>query len=184
MEQTKVTEENREDFFRKAYLVQTFSKSDLFSIEKYNQYPIVAIDSCGWHYESLFPDIKIIKIESIETVKEFNLDKTQFDKLFNNVSLIKFPDECVLLLDHCPRIFKYRTENEMKGILKNLLESTNAKFCLARFVTATLGDNRLTDRFSNLIQIIPENYIVSSFVFNSRTFSFEIKRKETNASTN
>jgi hypothetical protein len=175
MEQTKVTDQNRSDFFKATHVVQTFHKNDLINIAAFGSKKVIAIDSCGWHYENHF--FKIIKFEHLQTVKEYNLDRSMFDKLFNNLETINEQTD-VLLLDHCPNLFKYSTEIELKNILETLTSNTNPKHCLVRMSCVTLGDNRLTDRFKNLCSIIPDNYIVEQLSFDKNLLSFRLLKKQ------
>lgn len=174
MEQTKVTDENRLDFFRTLYTVQNFSKNNLLDISQFKNKKIVAVDSCGFYYEKLFFDI--FKIEHVQTVKQFQFAKNMFDKLYNKIENISEKAD-ILILDHCPAIFKYKSEIELKNILETLTSSVSPMHCLVRMNSITLGDNRLTDRFKNLCSIIPETYIVTNLKFSPIELSFQLLKK-------
>jgi len=174
MEKTKVTDKNREEFFKSTYKVQTLNKKQLFDLFNFENKKIVALDSCGFHYEKNF--FKITKIEHIRTVKEYMLSNIYFDKLFNSLDTLK--TECdVLLLDHCPRFFKYKSIDELQFILNLLTTNFNPKHCLIRFNTITLADNKLTNRFKNLCKIFPEDYLVDEFHYDRDELSAKIIKK-------
>ena len=177
MEQTKITEENMQDLYKSVYNVLSLPKSSLFDLDLYPDLPILAVDSCGWHYKNVFSKNNILKVEAVSTAKNYQLSKNQFDKLFVDATSIKFNDDCVLLLDHCPAIFKYKNENELNEIFYALLNNISAVICLVRINTTTLDDNRFVDRFTNLTKIIPSNYVVVKFEYTLRELKFEIKRK-------
>lgn len=177
MEQTKVTNSNRDAFFRQVYTVVSYSKQKLLDIQDYQGKKILAIDSCGAHYEKMFPTTTITKFEHVQTVKEYQLSLEHFNKMFNKIENIKEKTD-VLLLDHCPTIFKYKTEVELLNILNILTQNTDAKECLIRIDTFTVNDNRLVDRFKALSSIIPTNYIVNYFIYKQNILSFKITQKQ------
>jgi hypothetical protein len=88
-----------------------------------------------------------------------------------------------LLLDHCPTIFKYKTEIELADILSIIIKNTDADLCLVRIDTVTLADNRLVDRFKNLSLIIPENYVINYFMYNQKELSFKLTKKQNYATS-
>jgi hypothetical protein len=172
MEQTTVTDSNRDEFFKTVYSVQTFDSKRLLDIGPFKDKKIVAIDSCGFYYEQVF--FKIFKIEYVHTAKEYKL--TAFDRLFNKVENISEKAD-VLLLDHCPELFKYKSEIQLKNTLKILTTVVDPTHCLVRMDCATLGDDRLNDRFKNLCSIIPDNYVVDYLNYNRDTLSFKLLKK-------
>jgi hypothetical protein len=176
MEQTKVTNDNRIDYFLSVYRVQQFQKNELFDLSLYQHKKVVAIDSCGWYYQQLF--FELTKIEHVQTVKEYQLDQKKFDRLFNKIENIKETGD-VLLLDHCPEIFKYKTDIELKDILNVLTNNIQPEQCLIRMDCVTLGDNRLTDRFKNLCRIVPESYVVEYFNYSvASTLTMQLRKKK------
>lgn len=175
MEQTKVTKENRIDFFKIVYTVQSLPKDELFDLSLYKDKIVVAVDSCGFYYEQLFFNVK--KVEYIETVKQYKFDISMFDKLFTDPTNISIKCD-VLLLDHCPVIFKYKSVSELKHILSTMVDKMQPMHCLVRMNCATLNDNRFTDRFKSLSSILPDNYIVENFNYDVRNqLSFKLLKK-------
>jgi hypothetical protein len=182
MEQTNVTDSNRIAFFQQVYAVSTYSQKELLDIQEYRDKKILAVDSCGSHYEKMFPEVTITKFEHVQTVKEYQLPQGYFNKLYNKIENIKEKTN-VLLLDHCPTIFKYKTEIELADILSIIIKNTDADLCLVRIDTVTLADNRLVDRFKNLSLIIPENYVINYFMYNQKELSFKLTKKQNYATS-
>jgi hypothetical protein len=177
MEQTKVTNNNRDAFFQQVYTVLSYSSKELLDIQEYQGKKILAIDSCGLHYEKMFPTLSITKFEYLQTVKEYQLPSEYFDKLYNKIENIKEKTD-LLLLDHCPAIFKYKTELELLNILSALTQNTDAKQCLIRMNTVTLNDNRFVDRFKALSSIVPPKYVINYFIYHQNILSFKITQKQ------
>ena len=174
MEQSQITESNRNDYFKTVYTVQTFAREELLDIAPFKDKKIVAIDSCGFYYQQLF--FNIFKIEHVQTASAYKLDRDSFNRLFNNINNISEKGD-VLLLDHCPLLFKYKSELELKTVLTTLTDIIKPTHCLIRMSCATLGDNRLTDRFKNLCSIIPNNYVVEHLHYTPLILSFKLLKK-------
>jgi len=182
MEQTKITEHNRLDFYNNVYNVN-FIQANLIDISQFSDQLIIALDSCGLIYKKHFPTANIKIIEHVETAKQYQLARSDYDKLFDNTNSITVDKDSVLLLDHCPSIFKYKTQQELANTLTTLTDTIDPKYCIVRLAVITLGDNRLTDRFQNLSKIIPRKYSVVKFNYDQKYILIELKRKVTYATS-
>ena len=178
MEQTKINDQNRQDYYENVYSIE-YIKNNLIDISPYVNETIVAVDSCGYLYRDSFSNLTLQIVENLQTVKQFNLDRTYYDKLFDSPERITVVKNEILLLDHCPSIFKYKTLDQLVDVISILTKTIDPKYCIVRIALITLGDNRLADRFKYLSQIIPDNYIVCRYCYNMEYLTFEIKRKIT-----
>ena len=59
-QQTKVTEQNKSDFFLRMYYHQTATKDQLVNLDLLKESTVVLVDCCGWHYKKLFPQKSVI----------------------------------------------------------------------------------------------------------------------------
>jgi hypothetical protein len=173
MEQQTVT--NINNSFKSVYFVQNFDQSKLLNISKFKDTKVVAIDSCGFHYENKF--YPIVKIENLQTAKEYRFQRSAYDQLFNRVENINETAD-VLLLDHCPKLFKYKTLEELAQVLSILTSNIKPKHCLIRMSLVTLNDNRLTDRFKNLVSIVPDSYVVETAAYDCDHFTLSLLKRE------
>lgn len=178
MEQTKINDQNRQDYYENVYSIE-YIKNNLIDLSSHDGETIVAVDSCGYLYRNSFSNLTLQVIENLQTVKQFNLDHTYYDKLFDSLDRITVAKDAVLLLDHCPSIFKYKTLDQLVDVISTLTKTIDPKHCIGRIALITLGDNRLADRFKYLSQIIPDNYIVCRYCYDLDYLTFEIKRKIT-----
>ena len=176
MEQTKITEHNRLEYYNNVYNVD-FIQANLIDIGRFSDQLIIALDSCGLIYKNYFPTANIKIIEHVETAKQYQLARSDYDKLFNNTNAITVDKDGVLLLDHCPSIFKYKTQQELSDTLTTLTDTIDPRYCIVRLALITSGDNRLTDRFQNLSKIIPRKYSVVKFNYDQDYILIELKRK-------
>lgn len=177
MRQTKVTDSNKEDFYKVVYPVSAMSKDRLLNIEDYPGTKVI-VDSAGLTYQLNFPSQNIIKIEKIQTCKEFQFNKNHFDKLYKddpNFPVIKVKG--TLILDHSP-LLKYKTETELKQVIKSLTECIYTETVVLRMAVSTMGDYRFTDRIRNLINFIPDNFLIENLNYDSQTITVRLKRKK------
>jgi hypothetical protein len=179
MQQTKVTDKNRKEFYKTVYPVLQMPKNELINLDLYPGVKVI-FDSAGWYYQQNFPNQIVVKIENIQTCKEYKLPRYKFDKVFtgNNIPKIEFTDS-TLILDH-PEYIKYKTPQDIKNILLDLTNKISTNIILFRINLVTVDDNRLTNRIENFIKISPTNFVISEFDFSieqKRLFIKFIKKK-------
>ena len=178
MEQVNITDQNRQFYYKAQYNID-YVKNNLINLGSHANETIVAVDSCGYLYRNHFSDLTLQVVENSQMVKLFNLDHTYYDKLFDSLESITVVRNGVLLLDHCPSIFKYKTLDQLVDVISTLTKTIDPKYCIGRIALITLADNRLADRFKSLSQIIPDNYIVCRYCYDFDYLTFEIQRKIT-----
>jgi hypothetical protein len=174
---TSVTDKNRTKFYQQVYPVVNMTPEELIDISKYKTTKVI-FDSAGWFYQQHFANEKIVRIENIQSCKNFNLTRQQFDHVFadNQLPVIAYPN-CVLILDHAP-FLKYKSPQQIKNILVELEEKIKYNVVCMRLNLQTLNDNRLTDRVETLVKIIPESFVTVKLHYQAgSTFTLELKKK-------
>jgi hypothetical protein len=81
--QTKVTDENRDKFYQQVYCQQFDSKHQLINLEIFSN-ECVLVDCCAWHYYDMFPNNRIIRLETVKNALQFKLSRNKFDKLVDD----------------------------------------------------------------------------------------------------
>lgn len=180
--QTKITDSNREQFFRNGYRVQSLKRSELIDLDLYQDMQLVAVDSCGWYYQDQFPTANIIKVEGIQTCKTYKFPRTHFDKLFDDRQQVpSIPTlnikNSVLILDQSPTLFKYRDIAETRALIYQCCQAVNAKIARVRIPLMTFGDCRFCDRITSLVGVVPDNYITTLVYYNTKALDLEFRRK-------
>lgn len=176
MQQTAVTDYNKEDYYKFVYPTSIMVKDSLLNLDEYPGTKIL-LDCAGWNYQLHFPAHNILKIENAHVCKEYQLVKNYFDKLYVNE---KFPDiaiEGTLILDHSP-LLKYKTNIELNRLLTNITDSIQTDTVVLRMSMITMGDYRFTDRFKNLINFIPDKFIIEHLTYNLKTLTAKLNRKK------
>lgn len=179
MQQTKVTDNNRLEFYKTAYPVLRMSKNQLINLDIYPGAKVV-FDSAGWYYQQNFPNQTLVKVENFHTCRDYQLRKDQFDKMFQNMNVpdINLPGS-TLVLDHS-NYLKYKTPSEIVDALDMLSHKVKPSVILLRLDLTTVNDNRLTNRLQNFTNIAPNDYVVSEFSFSldhKTMFAKLIKKK-------
>ena len=175
MQQTKVTDNNYDDFYSKVYPVALLDKDRLIDLEKCQGTKII-FDSAGWCYQKHFPNEHILKIEDVFMIKQFKLDNSKFDIIFTDTSFPNIDDPCsTLILDH-PRVLKYKSVVETKDFLIKLTDSINSDTVIIRSSLKTTGDFRFTNRLQNLIDIVPEKFIPCFLQYDTLTFTLHLRK--------
>lgn len=171
----KAINRNPNAFYRRTYPVISMEKNELINIsELYRGKKIIAVDCAGWHYQNIFSDSDVYRLEGVYVCKNVSMDKSKFDRLYDDkdVDNLKFPvlnfENTVLLLDHSPML-KYRTGPELNKVLEDLVRSTDPDIIHLRLPLVTTNDFRLGDRFTELTTIVPAGYITTMFNFNLST---------------
>ena len=165
---TAPNDQNREAYYKNVYPVLSMSADQLIDLNKLGTGKKIIIDSCAWYYKKIFPEHDIMQVEGLSTCKNYKLNKTQADKIFNDINQLKFPDmycpNSVLIIDHA-NLLKYRSVTELNQLFNNLTQNIQPKEFHIRMFTTTMNDFRLHDRVKDLINMVPTNYITSQFSY-------------------
>lgn len=180
--QTKVNDNNRQQFYQQVYRHQFDSKSSLVNLDMFSN-DCVLIDCCGWHYRDLFPNKKIISLETVRSALQFKLDRSRFDKLIDNQkdTHIGWPTlsvkDPVLIFDRSP-ILRYQPIDVLVNILNSAVEKYNASELVVNLSLVTVDDDRLRDRFYNFSSMSIRNFTVREFVYNIETSRLFVRFKK------
>ena len=172
LKQTKVTDQNRSQFYQHVYYHQTESKNQLIDIEAVDVDNIVAVDCCGWHYKNMFPGKNVLPIDPIKTALEFKLPKDKIYKLVDNRSdhILHWPkffvEDCAVIFDRSPML-KYLTINQLKVLFNDIQQTYQPNFLIARLQLMFIDSNRLIDRVYELSTIQVNNTVISQFCYNA-----------------
>lgn len=178
MRQTKITADNREDFYRTVYPVVGMDKHELIDL---NQLPgtKVLFDSAGWRYEQLFADQKIVKLEHLNSCSSYKLERQQFDYIYTDAKVPALElGESTLVYDNGTYL-KYKTAREIKQSLAYLAERLQPSMIVLRMVTITLNDLRFDNRIQSFLSTIPDDYFVTKFDYTVENLYVEMKIKTT-----
>lgn len=171
--QTKVTNDNRDQFYKQVYRHQFNSKSQLVDLTKFSN-DCVIVDCCGWYYRDLFPGNNIISLETLKNALQFKLDRSKFNKLINDQKdhIIGWPPldtiNPVLIFDRSPML-KYRSIPDLVSVLSDAAETYCASQLVVNIDTTFVDDSRVVDRFYNLSAISIKNFTVVEFTYHTTT---------------
>ena len=182
--QTKVTDQNRIDFLKTAYLPLTKSKDQLIQLNKYDISSYVLADCCGWYYKTLWPDLTIFGLETLNSIKEYKFERSKFQGIIDsrNYANIKWPNinvsNCALIFDHSV-LLKYRTVEDIVHIILAAAKKYQPKIIVFRSLTMFIDDPRLNDRITELSKILIPEFVVTAVSYNETNLTMEFKRKVT-----
>lgn len=178
--QTAVTDFNRKQFYQTLFPVVSMTKNQMIDIQ--NLANPVLIDCAGKFYKTVFSK-NVLIVETLQTAKEFELDRSDFDILFKSDDNIvvwpkKIPSNSDLILDYS-RLVRYKTLEQLQKLLENLLDQLCPNSLHLRMHLHHLDDSRICDRFYNICTLKFTAYVVTVFVYNINQGIFElaIKRK-------
>jgi hypothetical protein len=183
MLQTKVTDNNKQDFYKSVYYMHLNSRDQLVDIANFDK-PCVIIDCCGFHYKSIFQKNNIIVLETFTSAKEYKFSRDQFDRLIDNQQAdhIKWPAvdviDPILIFDRSP-LLKYLNISNLCNLISDAAEKYSASNIVVRQKLCFLDDLRTTDRFYNFQNFKIKNYCVEKFVYNTKIDEYEIWLKRT-----
>ena len=170
MEQTKITDNNRLEFYQHVYPTVGMSRNELINLDLYPGNKLV-FDSAGWHYADSFNEHTVIKYEQLQTCKNYNLTRDKFDYIFDGNKIPKAKIFCnTLLLDNSPYL-KYKSTTELSDSLDILASTFTPNVIVIRLNLVNLGDSRLVDRFTNFVNLFPKDYLVSKFHYTAEKTS-------------
>ncbi len=178
MRQTKVTEQNRTEFIKRAYPALSEGPQSLVDI-RHETNDIIAIDCCGWYYTQVFQK-KLIMLETLNTAKSFQFSREQFTKLIDdrNDKLVwpKLPSlrDPVVLLDRS-NILRYQTMPEFKYLTHEIIKCYNPIKVIIRGNLCFIDDSRLEDRLHTWFDFFPiKNYVSAKFVYDTNTMTYAV----------
>ena len=176
MEQTTINDKNRNEFYKRLYPVLAMPKQTLLDVSAVMGTKII-VDSTGWYYREHFPTEHILSVEHIHTCKNFKLDKSKFDKIFNDISFptIDISDPTVLILDHAV-FLKYKTVIQIKELLSVMSEKCNSYHIMIRGSMNTLGDYRFEDRIKDFVSIVPDDFLITKLSCYLAQYHIEMKK--------
>jgi len=176
--QTKVTSENQKEFYQTLYSAsRTPIDLNTVSAEQY-----LLIDCVGAEYRKKYPNLTIVAVETMTTVKQFKLTSDQFDYLIDNrvYNQLTWPristSCCAVIFNHSP-LFKYFTVPEIVTELEAVYKKYNPNIILFQSSLLFIDDNRIQDRLYNLINIQIKDYVVEKFYYDTVTTELSIKFK-------
>lgn len=162
-----------DSFYKHVYPVLSMSKNQLIDLSHLSSdHQIIAVDSCGWFYQEHYPNLKFYNVESLYMVKNVSMDRSKFDKLYNDKDDIhpSFPkvsfEKSVLILDNTV-LFRYREIENFKTVFENLLCCTNPELVYFRGTTKLTGEFRFSNRVQGLTQVVPDTYTIEKFLFDA-----------------
>jgi hypothetical protein len=171
VQQTKVTDSNRQDFYRAVYPMQKDAVDQLIDISFLGE-PIVAIDCCGWHYAKLF-NKPMIMVETTTSVDNYALTQDHYTHLLDDRNdILRWPDlpytqDGTLLLDRSP-LLKYRSLQELKDIVEEMIQKYRPSRVLIRGYLYFVDDCRLVDRLTNWFDFLNRpNFVTTRFSYDT-----------------
>jgi len=180
--QTKVTDQNSQDFFKNVYPHLNNSKDQLIQLNDYNVSTFVLVDCCGWHYKSIWQELSIIGLETLSTLKEYKLDRQKFQGIIDNRdhTNIKWPaidvNNCALIFDRSV-LLKYRTVDNIVNVITDAAEKYYPAHIVLNAATLFIDDSRFGDRVTALSKLIIPGYVVTSFVYSITNIKISFKKK-------
>ena len=174
--QTKVTDNNRQDFYNYVYS----NRLGLLNLSAIPAENFVVVDAhCGQQYREQFPQVRITVLETLDNAKQFRLQKNQFDYLIDSrnhsqISWPKLPEtNSVVVLDQV-LMLRYLTVQEIRDNLENMCTLYDPCRVIFRSFIWFIDDNRLQERLDQLCMIRLKNYVVKKFLYNTELCTLEI----------
>lgn len=180
--QTKVTDQNRFGLHSNVYNRTTKTKDQLIQLDNFNSTNFIIVDSGAQQYRQFWPNVNIVELEALNTIKSFNATpankcKLLDDRVYND---IKWPTvnvlDCALIFDYST-FLKYRTVSDIVNLISFAANKYNANDIVFRSLTMFVDDARLTDRFENLSQLMINGYIVTEFNYNVKHLTVSYRKK-------
>jgi len=182
--QTAVTDSNREEFYNTLFPVVSMTKNQMIDISDLEN-PVL-IDCAGKFYKQEF-STQILVVETLQTAKEFCLERTDFDFLVKDDDNIRWPSKMPknsdIVFDDS-RLTKYKTLNQLQDLLQNLINQCRPNSIHFRIHLHHIDDDRLCDRFYNISLLKFNNYVVLKFLYDTKKNIFELSLKRKHEDTN
>jgi hypothetical protein len=170
--QTKPNDQNRMLFYQQLYHHQRSEKSQLINLNQLTGSTVIMVDCCGWYYKNMFPEKSIIGLEGVTTIKNFKLDKTHFDKMFDDQrdDVTTWPtvrtDDCAIVFDRSP-LLKYRSLEKISTLLTSIATKYQPSTIVVKQLLMFTDDTRTVDRFYNFAELAIADYFVKTFEYNA-----------------
>lgn len=181
-QQTQVTDQNRQDFYRALYPMSDSSADQLIDLSQFGDCDCVLIDCAGKTYREQFPTSKIHILETISKAKQFQFTSEHFDKLIDTRvdDSIVWPklevNNPVIIFDRSP-LLKYITFEVWQQFIRSAVE----KYCPSKIIINQnlmfIDDCRMQDRFYSLSTFRLANYVVEQFVYDTDNLRLNLKLK-------
>jgi hypothetical protein len=181
MLQTAVNDHNRQDFLKQTFPHLKKSRQQLIQIDNFSASSFVLVNCCGWHYKNLWPELNIIGLETLTSVKNFLFDRSMFQGLIDDRDFykIKWPNikiyNSVLIFDYSP-LLKYRTIDNIVDIVSSAALLYQSTEVVIRLSTVFVDDPRLTDRITNFLNLIIPNYTIINFEYDTQNLKIVYKK--------
>jgi hypothetical protein len=182
MQQTTITDENRQDFYNLVYKQSRHNITPLIDISMHDL-PIM-VDCLGKHYEEHF-NKKVYKLETLTSVKNFKLPIDYFDRLIDDQKEqdIGWPEvklnKSVLIFDRSP-LLKYRSVDDLHKILTQTSNKYTPTKIILRLNLTFIDDNRFDNRIKNLSQLELDRYRIEKFSYDVKNDLLYIEYENTN----
>ena len=170
--QTAPNDQNRMVFYQQVYYHQKLTKAQLINLDSLSESDVIMIDCCGWHYKNIFPEKNVVGIEAFNSFRNFKLDKTHFDKLFDdqNNSKLNWPNcqlnDCAVVFDRSP-VLKYCSLEKISKVLSDVVAKYEPSTMVLKQSLTFTDDVRTVDRFYNISQLLISDYFVKTFEYNT-----------------
>lgn len=180
--QTKVTTQNRQEYLNSVYPQLSKSKEELIQLNEYNVSSFVLADCCGWYYKTLWPDLKIIGLESFYSVKEYKLERDKVQGIIDNrdYANIKWPtisvNDCALIFDYSV-ILKYRTVDDIIKVILSAVNKYQPKVIVFRSFVLFIDDPRIVERFELLSKFLIPGYVITNFMYDTKNLKISYSKK-------
>lgn len=180
LKQTKVDDQNRNQFYTQMYPQQFDSKQSLIDLDAIESSNIIAVDCCGWHYQAMFPQKKVVYVDPIKAALEFKLPKDKVFKFVDNRQdqQLTWPslkiEDCSVIFDRSP-LLKYYTLSQLVKTLTDVEKIYQPKFIVARLKLMFVDSARLTDRFHDIAAMQIENTIVDEFHYHANNDMLHVR---------
>jgi hypothetical protein len=170
--QTAPNDQNRMVFYQQVYHHQTLTKDQLINLDHLTESNVIMIDCCGWHYKNIFPEKNIVGLEAFSAFRNFRLDKTYFDKLFDdqNNSKLTWPNcqlnNCAVVFDRST-VLKYCSLEKISKVLSDVVAKYEPSTVMLKQSLTFTDDIRTVDRFYHISQLLILDYFVKTFEYNT-----------------
>jgi len=171
LKQTKVSNQNRSQFYQQMYPHQFESRSQLINIASIDADNIITVDCCGWHYKRTFAEKNVLSIDPIKAALEFKLPKDKVYKFVDNRTdhVLQWPtlnvDNCAVVFDRSP-LLRYLTIDQLNTVLNDVQQQYQPKFIVTRLKSMSIDSDRLIDRFYSMCNIQIKDCVVEQFHYN------------------
>lgn len=180
--QTQVPTEGRIQYYQYVYPAQTEGKDKLIQIDQLASSHIIMIDSCGWYYKQCWPDLHVTSIENSETIRNFKLPDSYYDKIVDLQpgAPISWPviniSDCTLVFDRCV-FLRYINVNDLCAALSSAAIAYDPQSIVLSINPTFIDDNRIEERINSLSQIRVSGYVIDTFSLSQKNLTITYRKK-------